>query len=85
MSERRESPRWLTFRTGRIQSIATPSEIVCAILDISETGACILIPVGAQVHEVFDLAMDPEGASVPCRVAWRSGNRIGVSFRAPFA
>src|SRR5262245_50974254 len=83
--ERRQDPRWLTFKTGRIRLADAADEIACAILDISAHGACILIPVGAQLQDDFALAVDFTGESLACRICWRSGNRVGVSFQSSIA
>jgi PilZ domain len=81
MADRRQAQRELTLKTGTIKSIDIGSHIECAILDISTAGARILLPAGVEAPETFDLAMDPDGRSNCCRVVWRSGNSIGVSFQ----
>ena len=83
MPERRLEPRALTLKTATIRSVDMPSDIDCAILDISEGGACILVPVGAEIPNSFDLAIDPQRTSHACTLAWRAGTRIGVSFQNP--
>jgi hypothetical protein len=81
MSERRKEQRQLTLKTGKIISFDIQSEIDCAILDISDGGARILLPVGIDLPDTFDLAVDPDGQAKYCRVVWKQGNRIGVSFQ----
>jgi hypothetical protein len=83
MPERRQDPRALTLKTATIRSVDIPSDIDCAILDISERGACILVPVGADIPASFELAIDPERTSHACTLAWRAGSRIGVTFENP--
>jgi hypothetical protein len=82
MLEHRREPRQLILKTGKISSLYLPSDIDCAIFDISEGGASILLPVGAKVPDSFHLAIDPGRDSYICRVAWKSGNKIGVSFQS---
>lgn len=85
MQEKRLEPREQTLRTGTIHAAEMASAIDCAIFDISESGACILVPAGAEIPDTFDLAIDPDRASRLCRLAWRAGSRIGVSFQLPMA
>jgi PilZ domain-containing protein len=80
MLEHRASARQLTFRTGRIAPVDESNQIDCAILNISQSGACILVPDGAEIPECFELAIDSEHAIRLCRRVWRDGFRIGVAF-----
>ena len=59
MVERRRDQRWPTLKTGKLRTVDVQSGIDCAILDISEGGACILIPVGAAIPDSFDVAHGP--------------------------
>lgn len=83
MQDRRQQPRHLTLRTGKIHGAGTASEIDCAIFDISDGGACLLLPKGVEVADTFLLTVDPTGVSYACRVAWRAGHRVGVSMCRP--
>lgn len=80
MLENRKSARQLTFRTGRITTADEPDQIECAILNLSRSGACILVPDGAEIAELFMLAVDREDEVRSCRRIWREGSRIGVAF-----
>ena len=77
-AESRKGARHLTFQTGTI--MYDMLSFGCAILNISEHGACILVPMGARVPESFTLRMDHDKALYDCRLAWREGARIGASF-----
>jgi hypothetical protein len=79
---RRQWQRQLTLKTAKIRSPDLPSGVDCAILDISEGGACILLPAGAAVPDTFDLSMHSGGQIYLCRVMWKVGHRIGVSFQS---
>jgi hypothetical protein len=79
---RRQWQRQLTLKTATISSPVLPSGVDCAILDISEGGACILLPVGVSPPDTFDLSMHSGGQNYLCRVAWKAGPRIGVSFQS---
>jgi hypothetical protein len=78
---RRQWQRQLTLKTAKIRSLDLSSDVDCAILDISEGGACILLPAGVSVPDTFDLTMYSGGHHL-CRVTWKAGPRIGVSFQS---
>ena len=80
MVEKRREARQLTLKTGKISALYLASDIDCAILDISESGACLLVPFGVKVPASFDLTIDPGQDSYVCKVAWRVGSKMGVSF-----
>ena len=76
----RRLPR-LALKTGRIHSTSAKSVVLCALFNVGDTGACILVPGGNEVPETFELSIDPVGTTYLCKVAWRSGHRIRVSFQ----
>jgi hypothetical protein len=76
--ENRKSARHLTFQTAMI--MCDTLSFGCAILDVSEHGVCILVPIGATVPESFVLRTDHDKVLRECRLAWREGSRIGASF-----
>ncbi len=77
-TEFRRSERRLTLKTGRI--IAANGSLECAILNVSEHGACILVPDGSLTGDHFALLIDGDHEPHYCTVAWRDGARIGVSY-----
>jgi hypothetical protein len=85
MSERRRAPRQLALKTGKIRALYLPSDIDCAIFNISSKGASILLPIGTRVPDTFQLTIDPGRDDYICRLAWKSGNKIGVSFQSRIA
>jgi hypothetical protein len=78
--DRRKDPRSLTLKTGTIRVPGGMSTVACAILDISDGGARILVPIDAEVPATFALAADRSDLNVLCKLEWRFGTRIGVSF-----
>ena len=82
MRNMRKQQRVLTLKTAKIKFETMKSAIHCAILNISDVGACILVSEPAEIPETFDLTIDPSGSNYQCCVAWRSKNRIGVSFQS---
>jgi hypothetical protein len=86
MIEARKNLRHLTLKTAKIVFDDMSSPIDCAILNISDGGACILVPRLAEIPDVFRLVVDPNGTTHLCGVRWKSGNRVGLAFhdkRAP--
>lgn len=55
----------------------------CTIVDMSETGAQLDVPGDGEVPGEFSLLIGGNShVRRHCRVVWRSGNRVGVQFRA---
>jgi len=82
MQETRKTDRYLTLRTGKISFPGAPNGMDCAVLNVSRTGACLLVPLNAAVPEQFDLTIDNERAVRSCRRVWHDGSRIGLEFLA---
>lgn len=80
----RRHPRTLTFMTGKINLPGVDPSIGCAILNVSDWGACILVPNADAIPRTFTLMVDPTEAIYQCHVRWKTGNRIGVSFQSEF-
>lgn len=56
----------------------------CAIADISETGARIMLESECELPERFILLLTPSGeARRHCRLVWRDGLAAGVEFPTP--
>jgi hypothetical protein len=80
LADKRTSERHLTLQTARVTCDDDTLSLACAILDTSDDGACILVPEGASVPEMFILTLDHDKSLHRCRRAWRKGARVGVSF-----
>jgi hypothetical protein len=76
----RKSERHLTFKTARIVALHHDYSVECVLLNVSQHGACILVPVGSKVENHFSLFIDGDGDAHRCTVAWRDGSRLGVSY-----
>jgi len=59
------------------------STMSCTVRDLSDTGARLRVAPGQAIPSRFDLIVESEGIDVPCTVAWRKGEEIGVSFDEP--
>jgi hypothetical protein len=79
MLERRVHRRSLTLKTGKIVGADDARDIDCAILDISEGGARILVSDPAEVPQEFRLNVDRTHVIYVCERIWTDGNQIGLS------
>jgi hypothetical protein len=53
----------------------------CTVVDISELGANVAVEAADQLPDSFMLLLTPSGHPARrCRVAWRSGENVGVEF-----
>jgi hypothetical protein len=78
--QHRRSIRRLTFATGRVVGENDAYSVECALLNVSDHGACLLIPDGATTGDRFTLFIDGSDQAHFCTVAWRDGPRMGVSY-----
>ena len=79
MNEKRRTPRLRTLKGGSILFGLAPA-IDCVIRNISETGAQLAVESSIGIPDEFTLLIKPEMRKQACKVAWRSADRIGVSF-----
>lgn len=80
MAENRAKSRQRTLKLGKIVFNGRSSVIDCTIRNLSDGGACLELPAGLGFPDAFDLMIGSAGWRRPCRVTWRSRNRIGVAF-----
>ncbi len=54
----------------------------CVLIDVSETGARVILKKPDDVPEQFTLLLGTQGAAPRhCRVVWREGPELGLEFR----
>ena len=80
--EKRASPRFLTFKTGKIISLTDDTELLAAILDLSVGGACLLVADTVAVPKRFQFFVDNSSEQYCCLLRWRSGHKVGVAFES---
>ena len=80
MIEKRANPRVRTLKGGSI-IFGTACTVDCVVRNLSETGACLEVASPVGIPDDFTLQIKPEPTKRNCHVAWRSANRIGVSFK----
>ena len=83
-SERRKHRRYAINRIAKFQTETGALPRDCMITNISELGAR-LFAEGVDVPDQFNLLISGEerGIRRQCRVVWRLGGEIGVSFVDP--
>ena len=81
MREQRKHDRRLTLKTANIHYDSNGHERECAVLDLSDGGACVIVASTTDLPDTFELTTDRDGLTRECKVVWRRGNRIGLSFR----
>ena len=77
-SERRSTPRHRVLKRGMIQFRHLTVE--CVVRNLSTGGAGLVVET--MVPDEFQLFWSGDLLGRNCRVIWRSGNKLGVSFGA---
>jgi hypothetical protein len=75
---KRQAERKRVLKGARILIPSLGISADCALRDLSETGACLVLTTPVALTDSFELAMD-DGVVKQCRVVWRTARRIGVS------
>ena len=81
MQDRRKVERRRVLREGKILLNGRRSVIDCVVRSLSDAGACLQVASVIGIPPTFDLQIDHEAVSRPCRAIWHAQNRIGVEFR----
>ena len=68
------------MRAGKILFNDKRSVIDCMVRNVSRNGACLLVAGVVGVPTAFELKIEGEGASRPCKIVWHTQNRIGIEF-----
>jgi hypothetical protein len=84
MDDRRDVARTRIRRNAEIVVIRRGATTMqCTLQDLTSTGACLTLPSTYQVPDTFELTFDRGRSNRPCRVKWRTGDKLGVSFEKP--
>jgi hypothetical protein len=78
LNERRKDRRTTINRAATLQADAGSLPRDCMIVDVSRSGARLLID-GVDVPDQFHLLIE-QNEHHECRVVWRLGGEIGVAF-----
>ncbi len=79
MNERRTTARARQLKAGSIIFNGAKCVFTCTVRNVSNAGACLLVPSPLTVPAAFDLLVD--GLRRRCAVAWRQPDRIGVQYQ----
>lgn len=80
MDERRKIQRHRTLKGGSIR-FNCAGGIDCRVRNLSPAGACLEVSSQAGIPNDFVLVIAYDRLQQPCRVVWRTENRLGVAFR----
>jgi hypothetical protein len=80
MLERRHELRRRTLKTGRIVFNNRFSAMDCAVRNLSDHGAMLLVAGPHGIPDAFLLEFDDGVTTRNCRVIWREAQRLGVEF-----
>ena len=84
MDDRRGVARTRIRRSAEIVVIRRGATTMqCTLSDLTSTGACLTFAGTCEVPDTFELTFDRGRSSRPCRVKWRDGNKLGISFEKP--
>ena len=79
MTARRRATRQQTLKRGTIRA-GRASGIECAVRNMSEIGALLVLDSPRTVPDQFTLLMSSDGLRRHCEVVWRFTRKIGVQF-----
>ena len=77
--EKRKTQRFRALKSATI-AFDRAAGIDCIVRNISDAGACLEIVSPVGIPDDFTLVMHSDKVQHSCHVAWRTANRIGVSF-----
>jgi hypothetical protein len=84
MNERRDVARTRIRHNAEIVVVRRGVEkMPCTLQDLTSTGACLTLASTREVPDTFELTFDRGRSHRPCRVKWRNGDKLGVSFEKP--
>jgi hypothetical protein len=79
-AERRRYPRYDYERAGFVR--IGRHTIACIVLDISESGARMLLDDSYNLPGQFEIRLAAEGLHRGARLVWHTGNEAGIAFTA---
>jgi len=78
--ERRAVQRTRVKRSAKIIVQRRFPVIHCTVQNITSSGACLKMASTYGVPETFDLTFEIGRTRRPCRVVWRTTDKLGVAF-----
>jgi hypothetical protein len=81
MIERRRASRTISNLPSYVRDLATDAYIDCIVLDISETGAKVLVATPVAKDTSIELHIPAKGQVLSANVVWSNGAELGASFQ----
>jgi hypothetical protein len=82
--EQRQSIREHVCFPARIETVSGAPRIECTVLDVSDSGARVSASSKTSFPKEFWLVFSKDGTRRRrCRMAWRSGEQMGLKYLAP--
>ena len=78
--DRRAVQRTKVLRNAKIIVPARSPVIHCTVQNVTSGGACLKLANTYGVPETFDLTFEHGRTRRPCRVVWRTNDKLGVAF-----
>jgi PilZ domain-containing protein len=86
MNERRSVGRTRVLRNAEIMiDERAAAKVQCTLQDLTNTGASLTLASTYKVPDTFELTFDQGRSRRPCRVKWRTHDRLGIEFEKPAA
>ncbi len=82
-NSRRQPRRAARLRIGKVADVKEGFLAECAIRDLSEGGAKLIVSAQVDLPHVIVVYDEVADAILPARICWRRGNEAGVSFDVP--
>jgi hypothetical protein len=83
MDNRRAVERTRVLRNAKIL-VSSPSPVIhCTVQNLTSVGACLTLANTYGLPATFELTFEHGRTRRPCRVIWRTADRLGVRFEAP--
>lgn len=80
MNSRRTVERTRVLRNAKILVPRNSPVIHCTVQNITSAGACLTLANTHGLPATFDLTFEHGRTRRPCRVVWRTNDRVGVRF-----
>lgn len=81
-TERRQTPRLRSLLGARACYNQRRATLDCVVRNISEGGALIVVPETVLLPPDFELEIAQRQCCYQAHMRWRTGTRIGVSFKS---
>jgi PilZ domain len=81
--DKRVATRRKVLKTAKIVTFDKKTVLNCAIRDLSETGAKLIVEVSSAIPNEFQFFLQSDNTVRDAKVMWRKAGQIGVHFTSP--